>query len=319
MNVILISHESDVDGIFSAAIALQRYPQAKVVFTSYGKENFSRVCDIVYREVLSHAGNGLLVFTDLGLNEDLIEIVSDLFDFIESNRWDIIWIDHHPWPNKSLEFFKSKDKSRKLILDTSGRKCAADLVYEYMLNDNAKAMLLASIAHTSDFLLKDQNYPPLPELIVYYKNISNFYSKLTELAGKISEGILWDTTMQQEFIEYVKLRDEAKIEAMKKMQTVVINKGIKMVVIPTSPYIQASLFSDEIFEDSDLDVIFLLSEEGKVSIRRRNPEIKCNKIASALLEGGGHEYAAGGHIKSNPANLSDVISELRIATELSLI
>lgn len=318
MKVIIVSHESDVDGVFSAAIALQRYSQGKVFFTSYGKENFSRIFDLIYREVLELSSKGLVIFSDLGLNEELIEIVSELFSFLRSNCWEVLWIDHHPWPTKSIELFNSEIKTRKLVLDNSGEKCAAELVYDYLLPGNIKARQLASIAHTSDFLLNDQIYPPLPELITYYKNIPNFYSKLTELAVKVSNGILWDTTMQQEFFIYCRHRDEAKMESIKKMQTIELNNGMKMAVIPSNTYIQASLFSQEVFRETRVDVVFFLSDEGKVSIRRNNPNIKCNKIASKLLEGGGHEYAAGGHVRSKPGRMDSIVAELKNATELTI-
>lgn len=318
LNTIIISHESDVDGVFSAAIALQRYPQGRIFFTSYGKENFNRVFNLVYTEILESSCKGMVIFTDLGLNEELIEIVTEFFSFLRSNSWEILWIDHHPWPSKSIEFFKTEQGISRLVLDNSGRKCAAELVYEYFLLGNNKARLLASIAHTSDFLLNDQIYPPLPELITYYKNIPNFYSKLRELAIKASSGVLWDVTMQQEYLVYCKHRDESKSESIKKMQIVELSNGMKIAVIPSSPYIQVSLFSEEIFREAKLDAIFFLSDEGKVSIRRNNPNIKCNEIASNLLEGGGHEYAAGGHIRSEPTKIDMVISELRNATEISL-
>jgi oligoribonuclease NrnB/cAMP/cGMP phosphodiesterase (DHH superfamily) len=318
LNIIIISHESDVDGVFSAAIALERFPQGRVFFTSYGKENFRRVFELVYREVLASSSKGLVIFTDLGLNEDLVETITELFSFLQSNSWEVLWIDHHPWPTKSIELFNSKVGMTKLVLDNSGIKCAAELVYDYLLPGNNKAKLLASIAHTSDFLLNDQIYPPLPELITYYKNIPNFYSKLTELATKASNGILWDITMQEEFLLYCKYRDESKSESIKKMQIVELNNGMKMALIPSSSYIQASLFSKEIFQESKLDVIFFLSEEGKVSIRRNNPKIKCNEIASKLLEGGGHEYAAGGRIRSDPSNTEIAVRELKNAIESSL-
>ena len=40
MEVLIFSHESDMDGLFSAAIGLLRYPQARTVFLGYGKESF---------------------------------------------------------------------------------------------------------------------------------------------------------------------------------------------------------------------------------------------------------------------------------------
>lgn len=319
MNVIIVSHESDVDGIFSASIVLLRYPQAKIFFTSYGKENFDRISQLVYKEVIEKASPGLLVFCDLGLNKDILLLISEVFEFVRSNNWSLIWIDHHPWSSEALELFgKDSGVDRTLILDTSGNKCASELAYESLLKNNGRAKNLAMLAHTSDFLKKDQFLPPLPELITYYKTLPNFYARLTSLSLKISNGTLWDTEMQEEYRIFSRLRDEAKSEAWKKLQEVKLINDIKMIVVPTSPYIQSSLFSEEVFQKTNGDVIFFLTREGKVSIRRNNPKLMCNDIAAELLEGGGHQYAAGGKIRSNPLDITQIIIELRNAVENSL-
>lgn len=315
-----MSHESDVDGVFSASIVMMRYPQAKVFFTSYGKENFSRISDLIYKEVIEKSGPGCVIFCDLGLNEEIISLIREVFEFLSSNSWSVVWIDHHPWSLEALKIFDSNEdrKKKELVLDKSGNKCASELVFEYLLDNNIRARYLASMAHTSDFLLKDQFLPPLPELIIYYKTISSFYSRLTTLCSKISHGILWDTEMQEDYRIYSYLRDRAKDESWEKLHEKVLDNGIRMAVIPTGPYIQTSLFSEEIFQKKDLDIVFFLTKEGKVSIRRSSSKLNCNEVADELLEGGGHSYAAGGKIRSDPSDLSKVINELERAVKDSM-
>jgi uncharacterized protein len=317
LNSIIVSHESDVDGVFSASIALIRYPQSKLIFSSYGKDNFLRISDLIYKEVVASQGHGLVIFTDLGLNDESISSISDIFSFLKSNSWSVLWIDHHPWSESALNLFHN-DKALQLILDRGGNKCASELIYEHLLYGNNRAKQLASIAHTSDYLLKDQDIPPLPELIVYYRTLSNFYSKLTLLAKRISDGVLWDTEMQVDYNAYVSLRNEAKLRSLKMLRTQKLSSGLNMAVVPVSSYIQTSLFSEEIFQKTAADVVFFFNKEAKVSIRRNNPIIECNKIANGLIEGGGHEYAAGGKMKSDPGQIDEVIKELQNATEMWL-
>jgi uncharacterized protein len=314
LNSIIVSHESDVDGVFSASIALMRYPQSKMFFTSYGKDSFLRISDLIYKQVISSQGIGLVIFTDLGLNDESISSISDTFNFLESNSWSVLWIDHHPWSENASILFE-KHKTFHLVLDTGGNKCASELTFEHLLYGNDIAKQLASIAHTSDYLLKDQDVPPLPELIVYYRTLSDFYSKITHLAKRVSEGVLWDTEMQSDFKTYVNLRNEAKSKSLKKIRKQNLSGGLTMAIIPVSTYIQISLFSEEIFQKTAVDLAFFYNDEGKVSIRRNNPIIKCNKIAHELIEGGGHEYAAGGKMKSNPAQIDEVLEELQDATK----
>lgn len=296
-----------------------RYPQAKIFFTSYGKENFERISQLVYGEIIENAAPGLLVFCDLGLNKEILPLMSGVFEFVRTNSWSILWLDHHPWTVDALELFdEDTSKEMKLILDRSGNKCAAELAYEFFLDKNIAAQHLALIAHISDFLVKDQFLPPLPELIVYYKSFPNFYSRLTNLSLKVSKGILWDTEMQEEYNVFSKLRDDSKAESWGKKRVINLDNGMSMMIVPTGPYIQSSLFSEEIFQKTNTDIIFFLAGDGKVSIRRSNPILRCNDIAAELLEGGGHKYAAGGKVRSDPLDMNLVTNELKNAVESSL-
>jgi nanoRNase/pAp phosphatase (c-di-AMP/oligoRNAs hydrolase) len=87
----------------------------------------------------------------------------------------------------------------------------------------------------------------------------------------------------------------------------------KVAYIQSSPYLQSSLFSQEVFSKANTDLVMLYSTKGKVSIRRNNDAISCRSIAANLPEGGGHDYAAGATFKSDPSDTAAVISELQVA------
>jgi oligoribonuclease NrnB/cAMP/cGMP phosphodiesterase (DHH superfamily) len=309
---IIISHESDVDGVFSASIALIRYPQSKILFTSYGRENFLKISQIIYNEVVSSKGQGQIIISDLGLNDDLIDLFEEMFTFLKSNLWSIIWIDHHPWSDKAIDL-AIETGSVQLILDKSENICSSELIYEKFLKGNTIAEELSKIAHTTDFLTKDQEIPPLPELIVFYKTFTDFYLRIAKLTNKIAKGTLWDTEMQNDYNQYIKLREQAKAETFDKIKTFQTEDKLKVSLVPTSPYLQISLFSEEIFRKTNSDIAFFINKDGKVSIRRNNDAIHCNYIAKQLLEGGGHRFAAGGRLKSNPEEIDKVIMELKFA------
>lgn len=312
MKTIIISHESDVDGIFSASIALMRFPQAKTFFTSYGKENFSKISEILYNEIISTQEIGQVIISDLGLNDDMIDLFNEIFIFLKSNLWSIIWIDHHPWSEKAIKS-AIEDGSVQLVLDKTEKLCATELMYEKFLKGNSIAEELSKIAHTTDFFTKDQEIPPLPELIVFYKTFPDFYSRISGLTNRISKGTLWDSEMQKDYNQFSKLRDRAKEITFDKIKLFETENGIKVSVVSTSPYLQISLFSEEVFKKTGSDVAFFFNKEGKISIRRNNESIQCDKIAKQLLEGGGHKFAAGGKLKSDPQEIDKVISEIKDA------
>jgi oligoribonuclease NrnB/cAMP/cGMP phosphodiesterase (DHH superfamily) len=309
MRVIIFSHESDIDGLFSAAIGLIRYPQARTIFLSYGIENFTKMRDFIYYAISPNKEGGIFIISDLGLNDNLIDICKIMFSNAKKNGWRIIWVDHHLWSQEAIEAVKPYVE---LVIDNSGEKCAADLMYETFLAGNDLAAKLASIAHTMDFFTKDQYLTPISELIRYYHNFSDFYDRLVNLAQKSATGILWDIEMQDQYNKYVQLRDNAKKQVFSTMRIKQL-QDIKVVFIQSSPFIQTSLFSEEVFQRTQADLAMFYSSEGKVSIRRNNEKIACSDISANLFEGGGHKFAAGAILRSDPMDVEAVIHELEIA------
>jgi len=315
--VIIFSHESDLDGLYSAAIALIRYPQAMTVFLSYSAESFNKLGNFIRSasQYLSTEG-GKVIIADLGLNDEFIEICKRIFsDATLNDRWKITWIDHHPWSEKAIEAVKPYIE---IVLDTSGRKCAADLMYETLLPGNMLAAKLASMAHTMDFFTNDQYLTPLSELIRYYQTFPDFYHRLSDLALKSTKGILWDVEMQTDYDNYVSLRDKAKEGAFSTMEIKEVG-NFKIAYTQSSPYLQSSLFSQDVFSRTNADLVMLYSTKGKVSIRRNNGAISCRSIAAFLPEGGGHDYAAGATFTSDPLDKRAVISELHAAATKGLV
>ncbi len=309
MKVFIFSHESDLDGLYSAAIGLMRYPQATTVFLGYGVENMQKIGNFLYSATHYSKERGLVIVADLGLNDDTIEVCRQIFSDASRNGWNLMWVDHHPWSQTALDAVK---EYAELVHDPSGRRCAADLMYERLLPENDTAKKLASMAHTMDFFTKDQYLTPITELIRYYQNFPDFYERLSALAKKSARGILWDTDMHEEYLSYSKLRDEAKVQTLSTLQVRPVD-GIKVAYVQSSPYLNNSLFSEDVFTATGADLVMFYSIKGKVSIRRRNEAISCRQVASYLPEGGGHDYAAGATFRSNPSDTSAIVGELEAA------
>jgi uncharacterized protein len=313
--VIIFSHESDLDGLYSAAIGLMRYPQAMTVFLGYGAENFSKLGNFIYSaDRYSPSECGQIVIADLGLNDELIETCRKVFSDAVLKGWKIMWVDHHPWSQLAIEAVKP---FVEIVLDASGRKCAADLMYETLLPGNILAAKLASMAHTMDFFTRDQYLTPISELIRYYQTFPDFYYRLSNLAEKSAKGILWDVEMQSDYNSYVHLRDEAKAKVFSSLQIRQVGR-FKVAYVQSSPYLQNSLFSEEVFVNTKADLVMFYSTKGKVSIRRNNDLISCRSIAANLSEGGGHDYAAGATFKSDPSDITAVLLELEAAAAKAL-
>ncbi len=293
-----------------------RYPQASTFFLGYGIESFRKLARFIRTEISSTNKSGIILISDLGMNENssLIETCCDIFNHAEQNKWKVTWIDHHPWPKQVVDIFTGH---AELVLDDSGNKCAADLMHDYFLKDNKIAAKLANMAHSMDFFTKTEYLIPVAELIRYYSNFEDFYERLDKLARKAAMGILWDIEMQIQYGNYVKLRDHEKELSISSMKAKNVD-GVKVMFVRSSPYIQNSLFADELFSSSGADVVMLYNSKGDVSIRRNNSSIACNEIANNLSLGGGHQFAAGASFSSNPQDIDAVIAELEAAVRASL-
>ena len=132
---------------------------------------------------------------------------------------------------------------------------------------------------------------------------------LQSLHKNLAAGVLWDVEMQNHYNEYVRLRETAKKQVLSTIRIKQV-KDIKVTFVQSSPFIQTSLFSEEILQRTQADLAIFYSSEGKVSIRRSNEKISCSDISANLQEGGGHKFAAGGIFRSNPTDVEAVIQEL---------
>jgi len=309
MRVIICTHEADIDGMYSASVALMRFPRSKVSFYNYGRDNFKKMFD--YLKYESKTKDGLAIISDLGINDDNVsDLCVESIQYLKKRHWSVIWVDHHPWHRKSLMSIR---KLVKLFHDSSGKKCATELMYEKFMYKNKNAEQLKSIAHSSDFMSNVKNHDfRLSELIHFYKNSANSKQSLESLVQKASKGILWDSDMQKDYTKFIKTSDFQKKESLK---TLTIKKilSLKVAFAFTYPYVQTSLFSHELFSNPKIDLAMLFNRRGKVSIRRNTDRISCNKIASYLVEGGGHDFASGGKLQSNPRNIKACIKEMEEA------
>ena len=309
MRVIICTHEADIDGMYSASVALMRFPRAKVSFYNYGLDNFKKMFD--YLKYESKTKDGLAIISDLGINDNNVSnLCVASIQYLKKRQWAVIWVDHHPWHRKSLISIR---KLVKLFHDSSGKKCATELMYEKLMYKNKNAEQLKSIAHSSDFMSNIKNHDSrLPELIHFYKNSANSKQNLESLVQKASKGILWDSDMQKDYTKFIKISDFQKKESLK---TLTLKKilSLNVAFAFTYPYVQTSLFSHELFSNMKVDLAMLFNRRGKVSIRRNTNRISCNKIASYLVEGGGHDFASGGKLQSNPRDIKACIREMEEA------
>lgn len=294
-----ITHEQDVDGLFCGAILKNAFKNTLVFLTNHGHKNMKRVADVLEKNVVQSKRPGTVVFSDLSINSLAdVDIVEKSCLKAREYGWEIVWLDHHYW---NEEIKKRVQLFAKLILSPEHeQKCAAELVYQQFAKGRTGCRRAAEFAHVVDFRLPGvHKLPPLPEIITYYRNMPDAYTKLQQLIENFSKGIFWNEDLQEEYdSKYLPLREEALSAAFESLS--LHNIGNYAIAVAESPKLVAkSLLAEKIFiEKPDAVMVVLFSPDGKISIRRKPGLniIRCDIIASKL-NGGGHSYAAGAIIR----------------------
>jgi uncharacterized protein len=314
ITTIVCSHESDLDGIFSASIATIRFPEADISFYNYGRSNFEKMFEHIMLNVKKEESTGKIIISDLGINADVKDLsISAIREFSQLG-WEIIWVDHHPW---SKEVKSSIAPLATVIHDEYGQRCASELMLQYIRIDSKVAKQLSIMAHAMDYMTGEVYTVPISELIQYYRNIPHSEKNLSDLARKAANGVLWDTEMQSAYGRYLRIYEKERQSAWKSL---VMRKiaGLDVAFLCISNYIQSSLFSKEVFSKTGADLCLLYGTNGRVSIRRSNNKTSCRIIASFLVEGGGHDYAAGGKLKSITLDSDACVRELEKVVRIAL-
>ena len=301
--ILSLTHEQDVDGLFSSAILKNAFPDTLVFLTNYGHKNMQRAATIIKFNVSRSRKYGTIVITDLGIDD--IEDIKPIEDAAVDARnygWDFVWLDHHVW---SEEIKNRVQSFASLILSKDEMKCTAELVHETFAKNRRTCEKIAKFAHIVDFRLSEvHKLPPLPELISYYRSLTNPYPKLQSIVNKASKGIFWDDDLQEDFEHlYLPIRESAISSAIKSLTICDIHNH-KVAITESPRILSKSILSEKIFlEKPEVSLVILFAPDGKVSIRRKpGSDIKCDVIGRRL-DGGGHSYAAAGIIKNSNESL----------------
>ena len=118
MRVIICTHKADIDGLFSASVALMKFPKSSISFYDYGVKSFRKMFEYIKCESKKTTG-GLAIISDLGINDNTVfSLFEETIHYLKKRQWSVIWVDHHPWVRRSL---KSVRKYAKLFLNSTGK------------------------------------------------------------------------------------------------------------------------------------------------------------------------------------------------------
>ena len=157
-------------------------------------------------------------------------------------------------------------------------------------------------------------------MVRYYLTFPDYYKKFHSIVNKASKGIFWDSELQEEYeSKYLPLKELGIKEALKSVMVTNIN-NYKIGLVESPKILSKGILSEIVYKlYDDLDIVFLFSPDGKISIRRKaGTEIRCDLIAQKL-NGGGHSYAAAGIINPSLGPENEVTKKVDIQDVLKAV
>ncbi|NHI82769.1 MAG: hypothetical protein EAX81_00510 [Candidatus Thorarchaeota archaeon] len=313
-SLLSISHDKDVDGIASSAI-VWRYAKSKtleydVELTDYG--SFEQVFSSV-----SSRRNTLIVITDLGMDETTVELAQTGLSRAIQQGCRVVWLDHHQWSPRAVKSILSL--GNKPILRINHNYCAAEIAYKVLMPRDKICEELASIAHDTDFNLRQIDAAIALTDAVSISRFNSIARKedVTEallplLKSLAEDGIagVWNDSTKRFRNELLDRQvHQYRKERLKRMRKAlsghcdqrIHGKLVRVVEIPsgvTTTDIGTYLTDAENLQIQGqnlevADLLITISQGGLLGIRRGSNSILCD-AAAKLFSGGGHVYAAGG-------------------------
>ena len=295
-NLYNVTHESDLDGISSAALLCKFFsmPLDHIYFTDYKPDKIKKATESV--DSLNLKGAAIII-SDFGSNQANTEIMKEFLSKQKNKGNMLIWLDHHPWLEDAIAAM-----SQILDFGIAGENrdyCATEIVYK-MLCEQADAdgtgRKIAETAHIADFNLAPP--PPLNDAspntglaITYYAHIDK--EKLNDgLRGLVSDvaNLEYESGRFAKATASYRQAAQAEFEKMKKSIVQIDSYGIK-TVIGFGRFMHATSTCNMLHELTGAAlIIYVRTDENSASLRSWG-DVDCSKIAFKM-RGGGHPHAA---------------------------
>lgn len=280
--MLIISHARDIDGIFSAALAIRKAKKEN--------ENYSLIL-IDYPEYdllidkIKNSGEDRIIILDIGVNDNKVK---ELIEALKSSKSFIIWVDHHVWENSTI---KEVSKYCNLVIGNN----SATFLFSRIFSKDSFSRKLAKVADDSDFFINKLKISKKLSLIITYFNAFS-KEKLYWLAEYFSENTRLSRDMEELAEKIEKEIEEARKEVEKKLEIIEIQKK-RIGLVELSKILNPSFEGDRLIKEKNLNTcIMLFKNENGYSVSIRGE--KALELAK-LLGGGGHPNAAGASIAYN--------------------
>ena len=315
--VVVVTHLKDIDGIASAAIAMNVFGKrlSGVVFSDFEVDVIKEANQILNK---LNPENSVVIFADLNFNDNAIKLYEETFKMLKANGNIIIWLDHHTIASKNVKELIEK-YANYIIAGENKDYCGAELVAEHIAKPlgkyEDKVAKCAKMAHASDFALRDEEDEKRKELsyaIASYLDTKDFQELQAGLL-KIAEAVAKDPNNYDadEFIKERATFYEEKQKSLKEelgKNAYVINlKGHTIVVgFNFSGSLETNDACDYLFSGRKADMALYIKVDRGTGHIRVADDSNINSVPLAQIFGG------NGHPKASAFTIpEDLLKELR--------
>jgi len=291
MPKIHIITDADLDGAGSYLCLKNAYENASVSYSVTTEKKF--LTDIAFFKFNDY---DLVIISDLNLKENEIK----LCDFKN-----VIVIDHHKEHTELIDNYKN---AKSIIKDyTSCTKLIYDTFkLDSKLNKNQK-LLIKLIDDYDSYTLKLPFSKPLNQVFWSYTG-----DRVNKFEEDFKAGFFGFNQFHKNALKII----ENKIDRFFKEETINIGTvkigendyNIAGIIVTFSP----NEIAEIIIEKYKVDFVIMINIKGKSVYMRRGRECTLNmgKLASKLIEGGGHEDAAGGILNDSIINITKFLKPI---------
>lgn len=287
--ICIVSHEEDIDGIGSAAIAIRATKSRCVYLVGYFEDKWLSLGRRL-RAMCGKRSSLSIVISDLNPSMKIVEILDKSLDGCDNKK--ITWIDHHVWREDVLSKIRNLGYI-EIYIDRS-RTASENTSSFFGLDGDPVVKPIKNLSRDTDYgFFKHPLSEPLTDVIRYTLYSENTSEYLLKLALKFSRGVVWDYDLEARWVKAREKKLEA-IENARKNSVYTSLKGYRVFISIADPMLSSRIILRETGAEG-YDIAFVAYTNGSITISRGRNDINCAEIASRL-GGGGHPHIAGAQI-----------------------
>jgi len=286
--IVSITHELDLDGLGSQAI-IKRYftyfnnTKSHNILCYYA--HYTNFKEIVQKVLSKITSEGQLIISDIGFNEDFLQLFP-LFEKCKEKNCKIYWFDHHIVDKKI-------QRELERILDeyiNDPNRCTAEIIKDYYLPHDSIAIKIASFSRDTDFKTKKYAIASNIQSIISFNRGNELKKNKDKIVNLMADGIFENEWYEEQLVKIRVWEEEQTQFAVKHVKIIGIEEfgeivisfaklsGGKVVSILKKYCPKAKLF---IGIDFRYNEIIIHSEY-----------VDCRELARKF-KGGGHKNRAG--------------------------